>query len=258
MSTRRSMCSGDPGNPEMIKGLIDMLIPFPAFSTPIGDQVNAVVEANLPMNAGCTGFPPCPDLSSLTNVMFRVPPRCVHHRWRLHLRRTGHADEQPGQRAGRQWNFDLGQTGDPVPWYAQTVKIDPLESVRSTIDYLTGTPGTVTIPTGKEIVDTYAAFAKSPGTACTPSCRRASCESGPFGLGLRHPALLQAAVPSCNSYDPFMPVGWEPGGWVPDAFTYVPTSRTTHSSTTRCPMGPIRLTTTSAIPRIQLLRAPQL
>lgn len=215
----------DPGNPEMLKGLVDMMFPFPAFSTPAGEQLNWLVAANLPMNAGCTGFPPCADLSSLTNVMFRVPVVAFLTGGGYTFAEPVTPTNNPVSVQEGQWNFDLGQTGAPVSWYAHTVKLEPLAGVKSALDYLTDTPGTVEIPTVKEIVDTYAAFAKSLWASLYPFVPQSVLWNPYYSISaLITRPFYKLLCQGCNSYDPFMPVGWEPGDWVPDAFTYVPTS----------------------------------
>ena len=223
-----NVLGADPGHPEMVKGLVDMLIPFPALSRPSGDQLNWWFLANFPMNAGCTGFPPCPNLNSLLNAMFKVPS------WAFDSSFGGYTfaapitpTNNPVSAQDGQWNFDLGQTGLPVPWYAQTVTLDPLEGVKSVLNYLTGTPGTVTVPTVKQIVNTYVDFAKSLWNSWNPFVPQSVLWNPSYSISayILRP-LAKVLCPSCNPYDPFMPVGWKPGGWVPDAFTYVPTSPT--------------------------------
>jgi hypothetical protein len=44
----------DTANPEMLKQLVNALVPFPAISERLGDQLNIIAEAELPMYAGCT------------------------------------------------------------------------------------------------------------------------------------------------------------------------------------------------------------
>lgn len=222
-----NVLGADPSNPEMVKGLMDMLIPFPTLSRPFGDQLNAWFEANFPMNAGCTGFPPCPDLNSLLNVMFKVPGTAFYDQRGYTFAEPLTPTNNPVSTQEGQWNADLGQTGVPVPWYAETVKLDPFESLKSLVSYLGGTPGKVTIPTAKQIVDTYTAFAKSLWNSWNPFIPQGVLWNPDYSLSafvLR--PFAKALCPTCNPYDPFMPIGWAPGGWVPDAFTYVPTSPT--------------------------------
>ncbi|MDT5197548.1 MAG: hypothetical protein QOH20_4302, partial [Mycobacterium sp.] len=61
----------DTANPEMLKQLVNVLLPFPAISVPLGDALNVIAEAELPMNANCTLE--CPDVYPLLKGFFQVP-----------------------------------------------------------------------------------------------------------------------------------------------------------------------------------------
>lgn len=220
-----NVLGADPSNPEMVKGLVDMLIPFPALSHSVGDQLNWWFVANFPMNAGCTGFPPCPDLNALLNVMFKVPGPAFYgidgYTFAEPLTPTNNpVSDQEGQ-----WNADLGQIGVPVPWYADNVKLDQFESVKSVWNYLTSSPGKVSIPTIKEIVDTNVEYLKALWNSWNPFVPQGVLWNPYYSISavILRP-FAKFLCPACNPYDPFMPVGWAPGGWVPDAFKYVPTS----------------------------------
>lgn len=220
-----NVLGADPSNPEMVKGGVDMLIPFPALSHSLGDQLNWWFMANFPMNAGCTGFPPCPDLNSLLNVMFKVPGPAFYSLDGYTFAEPLTPTNNPVSDQEGQWNADLGQTGVPVPWYADNVKLDQFDSLKSVWNYLTGTPGKVVIPTVNEIVKTYGDFAKSLWNSWNPFVPQGVLWNPYYSVSafILRP-FAKALCPSCNPYDPFMPVGWVPGGWVPDNFTYVPTS----------------------------------
>ncbi|PRC60871.1 PE-PPE domain-containing protein, partial [Mycobacterium sp. ITM-2017-0098] len=59
-------------NPAMLMELVNLMVPFPALSEPLGRHLNWWAAANLPMHDGCTGFPPCPDPGAITDQMFKV------------------------------------------------------------------------------------------------------------------------------------------------------------------------------------------
>lgn len=197
-----NVLGADPSNPEMVKGSLDMLIPFPALSHPTGDALNAWFEANFPMNAGCTGFPPCPDLNSLLNVMFKVPGIAFNMPDGYTFAEPITPTNNPVSNQEGQWNADLGQTGAPVPWYAETVKLDPFEGVKSVVNYLTGTPGKVIIPTVNQIVDTYTAFAKSLWGSFNPFVPQGVLWNPYYSISafvLR--PFAKVLCPSCNPYE---------------------------------------------------------
>jgi hypothetical protein len=107
----------DPANPEMLKGMIDLLVPFPALSGPLGEHLNWWVAANFPMYAGCAFE--CPDPIGMLNVMFRVPI------WEFY--------DEDGYTFPEVIN---PVSGLPTEWSGQTVRLDPLEPITSVINYL--------------------------------------------------------------------------------------------------------------------------
>lgn len=210
----------DPANPGMAKGITQILLPFKALSTPVGDAVNAWFAANLPMNVGCTGIPPCPDFSGLINSMFKVS-------W-LDLYTKGYTFDQPYYAhnpvsAGEgYWGQELGQIGDPVAWYGQTVKLNIMDVPNSIKAYLTGTPGPVRIPTLGEVVTTYARLARSLWNSFYPFVPTSYMWDPATSLSAYLTRPFSALLcPTCNPYDPYMPVDWKPGdptapgGYVP-------------------------------------------
>jgi hypothetical protein len=134
----------DPVNPEMLKGSIDMLLPFPALSTPLGEHINWWAAANFPMYEGCAFE--CPDPIGMLNRMFRVPI------WEFY--------DEDGYTFGPPITPEFNPIGgEPVPWFGQTVKLDPFEPIQSVIDYLLNDPGEVTFPAAYEIITAVANFA---------------------------------------------------------------------------------------------------
>ncbi len=136
-SSPNNVWGWDPANPEMLKGSIDMGLPFPALSGPIGEHLNWWAAANLPMYAGCAFE--CPDPIGMLNVMFRVPP------WEFY---TGDGYTFP--------TVINPVDGQPTNWSGQTVKLDPLQPIQSVIDFLLNDPGEVSFPTAYEIITAVA------------------------------------------------------------------------------------------------------
>lgn len=111
----------DPANPEMLEGFVDMLVPFPALSTPLGEHLNWWAAANLPMYAGCAFE--CPDPIGMLKSMFTVPM------WKFY--------SPEGYTFGEVIN---PVDGKPTEWSGQTVKLDRFEVIKSVADYFTGEP----------------------------------------------------------------------------------------------------------------------
>ena len=111
----------DPANPEMLKGFVDMLLPFPALSGPLGEHLNWWAAANLPMYEGCAFK--CPDPIGLLSTMFRVPI------WEFY--------DEDGYTFGEVINPIDGQ---PTEWSGDTVKLDPFEPITSSTNYFREDP----------------------------------------------------------------------------------------------------------------------
>jgi len=141
-SSPNNVWGWDPANPEMLKGSIDMGVPFPALSGPLGEHLNWWAAANLPMYAGCAFE--CPDPIGMLNVMFRVPP------WEFY---TGDGYTFP--------TVINPVDGQPTSWSGQTVKLDPLEPIQSVIDYLLNDPEEASFPTAYEIITALADLASA-------------------------------------------------------------------------------------------------
>lgn len=133
----------DPADALEISALVNSFIPFPAFSGPLGDQINILAQAELPINAGCYGLPaPCADPVSLFAGFFKVPI----------------------------WDLLTGYTfpeiinpvdGSEFPWSEQTVYLEPLAPFTSLLNSLTAEPTGVTPVNPSEILPTYFAVADS-------------------------------------------------------------------------------------------------
>jgi hypothetical protein len=154
----------DPGNPDMMAGTVNALVPFPALSGPLGNMLNVIAEAELPMNAGCseTIAAYCTNLPGLLSVMFTVPL------WTFFT--------TPGYTFPTVINPIDGQ---PVAWSGQTFLLDPLAPISSFINSLMATPSGITTVTPQGVITTFTNLLKSfnvafnpfvPGTACT-SCQ---------------------------------------------------------------------------------------
>lgn len=111
----------DPANPEMLEGFVDMLVPFPALSRPLGEHLNWWAAANLPMHEGCAFE--CTDPIGMLQSMFTVPM------WKFY--------SPEGYTFGEVIN---PVDGKPTEWSEKNIKLDRFEVIKSVADYFTGEP----------------------------------------------------------------------------------------------------------------------
>ncbi|RZT15696.1 hypothetical protein EV589_3849 [Mycobacterium sp. BK558] len=111
----------DPANPEMLEGFVDMLVPFPALSRPLGEHMNWWAAANLPMYAGCAFE--CSDPIGMLKSMFTVPM------WKFY--------SDDGYTFGEVIN---PVDGKPTEWSEKTIRLDRFEVIKSVANYFTGEP----------------------------------------------------------------------------------------------------------------------
>jgi hypothetical protein len=121
------------------QALVNVLVPFPALSVPLGNMLAAVAASQLPMDEGCTGTGSgaCENPSGILSKMFDV----------RHIAALFSPDGYtfPESREGITCSED-GQCyvkdpdGREVPWSGQNVKLDPTSPFASFYDSLTATP----------------------------------------------------------------------------------------------------------------------
>ena len=127
--TPTNVLGTDPADPPKLKSSAAMGLPFgPGDQTigqVLGDQMNIIQEAELPMNAGCTAIPGgCSDPNALLGSMFQVPLSELM--------------------AGYDFGTVINPTdGQPVPWSNTTVRLDPLAPVTTFVNNLMQSPGDV-------------------------------------------------------------------------------------------------------------------
>lgn len=127
--TPTNVLGTDPADPPKLKSSAAMALPFgPGDQTigqVLGDQMNIIQEAELPMNAGCTAIPEaCSDPNAILSNMFQVPLSQLM--------------------AGYDFGTVINPTdGQPVPWSNTTVQLDPLAPVTTFVNNLMQTPGDV-------------------------------------------------------------------------------------------------------------------
>lgn len=203
----------DRANPAMAWSMTDLLLPIPALSKPYGRHVQWWMAANLPMHDGCSGLPPCPNSEDMLNSMFRVGAWEFYFGDGYTFGPDGYTPEyEPVGPGESYWGYEYGEYGDPVPWYGQTVKLDPLEGWKSLMDYLMDDPEEVTIPTFAESLAGYMKFMATLVTMYNPFVPQSYLWNPRYSASayLLRP-FAKVLCPQCNPYDPFMPVDWEPG-----------------------------------------------
>ncbi len=114
------------------------------------------------------------------------------------------------------WGYELGEEGDQIAWYGQTVKLDPFASLKSLINYLMEDPEPLTFPTWDETVTAYQRFGEAINIMFNPFVPQSYIWNPRYSLSayLFRP-FAKVLCPSCNKYDPFMPVSWKPGDPIP-------------------------------------------
>lgn len=208
----------DPPNEEMTKGFVDMLLPFKPFSEQAGIATFYWFAANFPMDAGCSGLPPCPHPESILSHMFQVAP------WEFYLGNGYTFPEviNPVSENETYWGQELGETGLPTNWSGETVLLDPNAGWNATWDYLLDDPEPVDFPTGKEIWDTTVRLTSALWKSWYPFVPQSTLWNPQMSLSayvLR--PFAKVLCPTCNPADPFMPVDWKPGDNIPPN-SYVP------------------------------------
>ncbi|PRC46705.1 hypothetical protein C6A85_88740, partial [Mycobacterium sp. ITM-2017-0098] len=124
-------------NPAMLMELVNLMVPFPALSEPLGRHLNWWAAANLPMHDGCNYD--CPDPAGMFAKMFKVPMSEFY--------------DEDG------YTFPVVTTpfnGEPTPWSEQQVILDPAEPFVSVWNSLTAEPTGIETTTWWEVVTAMA------------------------------------------------------------------------------------------------------
>lgn len=207
----------DRANPAMAWSMMDLLLPIPALSKPYGRHVQWWMAANLPMHEGCSGLPPCPNSQEMLNSMFRVGAWEFYFGDGYTFGPDGYTPEfEPVGPGESYWGYEYGETGDPVPWYGQTVKLDPFEGWKSLVEYLMADPEEVKVPSFYETLAAYMKFGATLVTMYNPFVPQSYIWNPRYSASayLLRP-FAKYLCPQCNKYDPFMPVDWKPGDPIP-------------------------------------------
>lgn len=212
----------DPANPEMTRAFVDFLIAIPSISTPLGITADYWARANLPMNGGCTGFPPCDDPSAITDQMFKVMLWDLFAPGGFTFTDPITPEYNPISDTEGFWGQELGLTGDKVPWYGETVNPVPFGETISFWDHLMSKPEGIKTPTLEDQIEAFKNLADGLTTTWNPFVPKSyvwNPKMTPFAYLAR--PLAKILCPTCNKVDPFMPEDWKvgldiyPGAYIP-------------------------------------------
>lgn len=216
----------DPANPEMTRAFVDFLLPIPSLSTPIGIAADYWARANLPMNEGCTGTGrnQCLNPNDLTDQMFKVMI------WDLY-NPDGYTFDGPitppvnpvSENEGY-WGQELGEDGEPVEWYGETVYLEPFAELTSFWEYLNAPPEGIETPTLSDHLSAAQNLFEALMVTWYPFVPKSQIwnPNETFFAYLVRP-FAKILCPDCNEVDPFMPTDWEVGDDIPPG-AYIPPS----------------------------------
>jgi hypothetical protein len=176
----------DPGDPPKIAALAAVLMPFPAMSGPLGDQLNGLVAAEIPVTEACAlhGCPPLvvgpygpPEPITgvdwidrgiwtvvvlmgarpfpLFNNLFRVPLTELMAGYTFDSDYPGYTNANSGPFPS---GFGFEGTKGPdnlVPWADTTFTLNPLLPLTNFFTSLMEAPTGITIVTPQQVIDTF-------------------------------------------------------------------------------------------------------
>lgn len=220
--TPTNVLGWDPANPEMTRAFVDFLVAIPSISTPMGMTADWWARANLPMNEGCTGFPPCDNPAGITDQMFKVQLWDFFAPGGFTFTDPITPEYNPISDTEAFWGQELGLTGDKVEWYGETVHPEPFGETKGFLDFLISTPEGIKTPTLQDQLNAFRNLADGLTTTWNPFVPKSyvwNPDMTPFAYLAR--PLAKILCPTCNAVDPFMPEDWKvgldvyPGAYIP-------------------------------------------
>lgn len=220
--TPTNVLGWDPANPEMTRAFVDFLVAIPSISTPMGMTADWWARANLPMNEGCTGFPPCDNPAGITDQMFKVQLWDFFAPGGFTFTSPITPEYNPISDTEAFWGQELGLTGDRVEWYGETVHPEPFGETKGFLDFLISKPEGIKTPTLQDQINAFKNLADGLTTTWNPFVPKSyvwNPDMTPFAYLAR--PLAKFLCPTCNAVDPFMPEDWKvgldvyPGAYIP-------------------------------------------
>ena len=224
MYTETNVLGWDPANPEMTRAFVDFLVAIPSISGPMGEIADYWARANLPMNEGCTGTgkTQCTNPAGITDQMFKVML------WDL-FAKEGYTFEgpitpeyNPVSDEETYWGQEMGQDGDPVEWYGETVHLEWFAETKSFWNHLISPPEGIKTPTiGDQLGAAVNLFEALMVTwyPFVPKSQIWNPNETAFAYLFR--PFAKILCPDCNEVDPFMPTQWKVGDDIPKGL-YIP------------------------------------
>ncbi|WP_024447023.1 PE-PPE domain-containing protein [Mycolicibacterium iranicum] len=212
----------DPANPEMTRAFVDFLVAIPSISGPLGEIADYWARANLPMNGGCTGFPPCDDPSAITDQMFKVMLWDLFAPEGFTFTDPITPQYNPVSAVEGFWGQELGLEGDEVEWYGETIHLEPFQESASFWDHLMSKPEGIQTPTLQDQIGSFTNLLSALNTTWNPFVPKSyvwNPAMTPFAYLAR--PFAKILCPQCNKVDPFMPEDWKvgldvyPGAYIP-------------------------------------------
>jgi uncharacterized membrane protein YgcG/pimeloyl-ACP methyl ester carboxylesterase len=212
----------DPANPEMTRAFVDFLVAIPSISGPLGEIADYWARANLPMNGGCTGFPPCDDPSAITDQMFKVMLWDLFAPEGFTFTDPITPQYNPVSAVEGFWGQELGLEGDEVAWYGDTIHLEPFQESASFWDHLMSKPEGIKTPTLEDQIGSFTNLLSALNTTWNPFVPKSyvwNPKMTPFAYLAR--PFAKILCPTCNKVDPFMPEDWKvgldvyPGAYIP-------------------------------------------
>ncbi|WP_425004642.1 PE-PPE domain-containing protein [Mycolicibacterium sp. S3B2] len=222
--TETNVLGWDPANPEMTRAFVDFLVAIPSISGPMGEIADYWARANLPMNEGCTGTgkTQCTNPAGITDQMFKVML------WDL-FAKEGYTFEgpitpeyNPVSDEETYWGQEMGQDGDPVEWYGETVHLEWFAETKSFWNHLISPPEGIKTPTiGDQLGAAVNLFEALMVTwyPFVPKSQIWNPNETAFAYLFR--PFAKILCPDCNEVDPFMPTQWKVGDDIPKGL-YIP------------------------------------
>ncbi|MGE2835913.1 PE-PPE domain-containing protein [Mycobacterium sp. SMC-4] len=220
--TPTNVLGWDPANPLMTRTFVEFLVAIPSISGPLGRTADWWARANLPMNEGCTGFPPCNNPDGILDQMFKVMLWDFFNPEGFTFESPITPTHNPISDVEAFWGQELGLTGDPVEWHGETVYPKPFEETLSFWDHLISAPEGIKTPTLGDQLDAGRNLFEALMTTWYPFVPKSyvwNPKMTPFAYLAR--PLAKLLCPDCNKVDPFMPKEWKvgydvyPGAYIP-------------------------------------------
>lgn len=164
----------DVADPPKVDALINLLLPFPALSESLGQQIAGFYEAELPTNPDCATFF-CLGVFEVLDNWFKVPLSELLSGYYFDPSAPGSVD--PGGAVDGAFGFPGTIDGDLYPWAGTTFTLNPFEPFTNLWDSLIAAPSSDPIEPLPNIVQVFTTLAEGIYTAVDPFASGADAAS---------------------------------------------------------------------------------